>query len=93
MLLFQVESFCLSKNRFRSKISKEKNRARKGKEFEVLVEDISSNEKYRLQARAAFQAPEVDGVVFINEDFPIGSFIKVRITKAFTYDLAGKAVS
>jgi ribosomal protein S12 methylthiotransferase len=79
--------------RLQSKISKEKNRARKGKEFEVLVEDISSNEKYRLQARAAFQAPEVDGVVFINEDFPIGSFINVRITKAFTYDLAGKAVS
>jgi ribosomal protein S12 methylthiotransferase len=61
--------------------------------LDVLVENISSHENYRLQARTDFQAPDVDGVVFINDDVPIGSFQKVLISKALTYDLIGDVIS
>lgn len=73
-------------------IAKEKNRTHVGKELDVLVEGPSTNNKYLLQGRTEFQAPEVDGVVFINEDIPVGSFVKTAITKALTYDLAGRVV-
>ena len=78
--------------RLQSKISKEKNRALVGSIFEVLVESVSANKTYRFQGRTEYQSPDVDGVVYINEDVPIGSFVKVQITKAITYDLIGKAV-
>lgn len=73
-----------------SKISKEKLNAWKGKTVEVLVESPAFNSKYKLQARTEFQAPEVDGVVYINEDVPRGSFLNVLITESLTYDLVGK---
>ena len=74
-------------------IAKEKNKTRIGQELDVLVENISSNDTYRLQARAEFQAPEVDGVVFINDDVPIGSYQRVSISKALTYDLIGNVIT
>ncbi len=41
-------------------------------------------------ARTMFQAPEVDGVTFIYEnELEIGTFINVRITDGFEYDIAG----
>ena len=51
------------------KIAKEKNTALRGKTFRVLVDGISPREAYTLQARTEFQAPEVDGVVFLNYEF------------------------
>ena len=44
--------------------------------------------------RTARDAPEVDGVVKVHSARPlkIGSFVKVRITAAETYDLIGEAV-
>jgi len=76
-----------------AQISKEKNRQYAGRELEVLVEGSASNKHYRLQGRAAFQAPEVDGVVLMNEDIPPGTFTRVKIARALTYDLAGKATA
>jgi len=78
--------------RLQAGISRKKNSARKGKELEVLVEGISVNEKYLLQGRAEFQAPEVDGVVYLTDNVPIGSFVKVKITHSLTYDLVGKVL-
>lgn len=75
--------------RLQAQITKEKNRQYMGRELEVLVEGSPANGKYRLQGRAAFQAPEVDGVVFMNEDVPVGTFTRVKIARALTYDLAG----
>jgi len=41
-------------------------------------------------ARTMFQAPEVDGVTFIYEnELEIGTFVNVRITDGFEYDIAG----
>jgi ribosomal protein S12 methylthiotransferase len=78
--------------RLQAGISRKKNSARKGKELEVLVDGISVNEKYLLQGRAEFQAPEVDGVVYLTDNVPIGSFVKVKITHSLTYDFVGKVL-
>jgi len=89
----------VKKERFReimklqSGISRKNNGSKKGHLLEVLVEGISSNEKYLLQGRTEFQAPEVDGVVYLNDNVPIGSFVNVKINKTLTYDLVGKSVS
>ena len=72
------------------KIAKEKNAALRGKTFRVLVDGISPREAYSLQARTEFQAPEVDGVVFLNDDVTIGEFTTVTITRSLTYDLVGR---
>jgi ribosomal protein S12 methylthiotransferase len=43
-----------------------------------------------IQGRTRFQAPEVDGVVFITAGDPrVGEIITVKITEAHTYDLVG----
>ncbi len=72
------------------KIAREKNTALKGRQLRVLVDGISPREAYSLQARTEFQAPEVDGVVFLNDDITIGEFATVTITRAMTYDLVGR---
>jgi ribosomal protein S12 methylthiotransferase len=73
-------------------ISREKLAACKGKELAVLVEGPAANSRYAVQARTGFQAPEVDGVVLLQEPLPAGSMARVKITRALTYDLAGKTV-
>jgi len=72
------------------KIAREKNATLKGRKFRVLVDGISPREAYSLQARTEFQAPEVDGVVFLNGDVTIGEFTTVTITRSLTYDLVGR---
>ncbi len=73
-------------------ISRKKNSRFKGREIQVLVEGISANEHYNLQARTEFQAPEIDGVVYLKEPVTIGSFQRVKITRTLTYDLVGRVL-
>jgi ribosomal protein S12 methylthiotransferase len=76
-----------------AKISRRKNRGRTGQHIDVLVEGPSQKKGFALQGRAVFQAPEVDGVVYIKSGKSAdGSFVKVKITGGFTYDLAGEIV-
>ena len=42
--------------------------------------------------RSYRDAPEIDGMVVIDGDAPIGEIIPVRITGAMTYDLTGSLV-
>ncbi|MBM4311270.1 MAG: 30S ribosomal protein S12 methylthiotransferase RimO [Deltaproteobacteria bacterium] len=72
------------------KITRKKNAAMKGCRLRVLIDGISPREAYALQARTEFQAPEVDGVVFLNDDVPIGEFATVTVTRSLTYDLVGR---
>ncbi|MCG8472184.1 MAG: 30S ribosomal protein S12 methylthiotransferase RimO [Desulfobacterales bacterium] len=72
-------------------ISAARNHGRVGKVYKVLVEE--SPEPGVYIGRTHFQAPEVDGVTFIDaEDLSIGSFVNVRITDAIVYDLSGEVV-
>jgi len=73
-----------------SAISLEKNKELIGRTFRALVDDIDDGAAI---ARLASQAPEIDGVVFLEENGLLkGSFVDVRITEAFDYDLKGTIV-
>jgi ribosomal protein S12 methylthiotransferase len=74
------------------RISREKLAACKGTELTVLVEGPAANNRYSAQARSEFQAPEVDGVVLLQEKLQPGTMVRVRINRALTYDLAAKAL-
>ncbi|MDO9567255.1 MAG: 30S ribosomal protein S12 methylthiotransferase RimO [Candidatus Desulfaltia sp.] len=74
-----------------AKISLENNRKRIGEVVKVLVEEKGKNNIF--SGRSAFQAPEVDGVTYINADrLQAGCFACVKITDALEYDLIGEAV-
>jgi len=67
-------------------ISMQVNQSYVGKTLDVLVEgkdkDITIGRSYR-------DAPEIDGMVFIEGNAKIGSIVPVRITGAMAYDLTG----
>lgn len=72
-------------------ISAARNHERVGKVYKVLIEENPEPGVY--SGRTHFQAPEVDGVTFIDaEELAIGSFVNVRITDAIVYDLSGEVV-
>jgi len=78
------------------KISRKRNKLLIGQELPVLVEGPSADTELLWQGRLASQAPEIDGVVYINDFGPAapqkGEFRKVRITEAHDYDLVGELV-
>ncbi len=75
-------------------ISREKHREFIGKTVEVLVEGLSEETELLLQGRTSQQAPEIDGVVLINDgQAAIGSMVKVLITDSMEYDLIGEIVT
>lgn len=64
-----------------------------GQTLPVLVEGPSPESELLWQGRLAMQAPEVDGVVYIN-DGPVkaGTIQMVKITETHAYDLVGEVV-
>lgn len=74
-------------------ISREKHKAFIGKTVEVVVEGLSDETDLLLQGRTSQQAPDIDGVVLINDgQAQIGQFVKVRVTDSMEYDLIGEIV-
>ncbi len=74
-------------------ISREKHRAFVGKTVEVLVEGYSEETDLLLQGRTSQQAPEIDGIVLINDgQAQVGDIVKVKITDSMEYDLIGEIV-
>jgi ribosomal protein S12 methylthiotransferase len=75
-------------------ISREKHRAFIGKTIEVVVEGLSDETDLLLQGRNSQQAPDIDGVVLINDgQAEVGQFVKVKITDSMEYDLIGEIVA
>lgn len=72
-------------------ISYELNQEKVGKTFRVLVD---KKEAGRYLGRTEFDSVEVDNEVVIHAPgkLPVGEFVKVRITKAYDYDLEGVVV-
>ena len=61
--------------------------------MEVLVEGLSEETELLGEGRHEGMAPEIDGVVYINDGTADpGTFAKVEITDASTYDLVGHIV-
>ncbi|RLC03582.1 MAG: 30S ribosomal protein S12 methylthiotransferase RimO [Deltaproteobacteria bacterium] len=72
-----------------AEISKSVNEKYVGTTHDVLIEENPEQGVY--VGRTMFQAPDVDGVTFIYaHGLEIGTVVKVRITKAFEYDVAGE---
>lgn len=67
-----------------------------GTETEVLIEDVVCDENgmYQARGRAEFQAPEVDGKVYIDnaEHLKAGDFVKARIIEGYAYDLIAELI-
>ncbi len=62
-----------------------------GRVEQVLVEGISAETDLLLEGRTRFQAPEIDGCVYIADgQASPGALVPVRITEAHTYDLVGE---
>jgi ribosomal protein S12 methylthiotransferase len=74
-------------------ISLAKSRAFVGRTLEVLVDGASEETEHLLEARHEGLAPEIDGVVYINDGVAkAGELVNVHITDATTYDLVGHIV-
>lgn len=78
-------------------ISLEKNKERLGKEYEVIVEDVSEDEEYFV-CRSMLEAPDVDGRIYLKIDEEsasnviVGEYAKVKIIDYNEYDLFAKLV-
>jgi ribosomal protein S12 methylthiotransferase len=65
-----------------------------GKKEVVLVEGVSQETELLLEGRTRYQAPDIDGCVFINDGIASpGDIVTVEITEAHTYDLVGGIIS
>ena len=78
-------------------ISLEKNKQRLGKEYEVIIEDISEDEQYFV-CRSMLEAPDVDGRIYvkIDEDSAskaiVGEYSLVKIIDYNEYDLFAQII-
>jgi len=70
-------------------ISKAKLAEKVGRQYTVLVDDITDD---HIIARSQSDAPEIDGLVFVepSPDVVAGDFITVTITNSDDYDLYGR---
>jgi ribosomal protein S12 methylthiotransferase len=77
---------------FQQEISFEKNQERIGHTYKVLID---RKEAGRYIGRTEFDSVEVDNEVIINSSkvLKIGEFVKVKIDKAYDYDLEGDVVA
>ncbi len=74
-------------------LSAGENARRVGTRMEALLEGSSEESEHLLVARHAGQAPDIDGVIYINEGrAAAGEFCTVQITEAHDYDLVGGIV-
>jgi ribosomal protein S12 methylthiotransferase len=75
-------------------ISRKKQQRYVGRIEPVLVEGISRESNLLLEGRTRFQAPEIDGCVYITAgEANVGELAQVRITEAHTYDLVGELLN
>jgi ribosomal protein S12 methylthiotransferase len=74
-------------------ISEEVLQSKVGREIDVLVDEIDTENDEAI-ARSKWDAPEIDGNVFIPNagDLKQGDMVKVKIVEAEEYDLVGERV-
>ena len=79
-----------------AEISAERLARHQGSLVEVLVDGVSEEHALVKVGRMANQAPDVDGVVFLDlapEELEAGMFTQVRITQTTAHDLVGEVVT
>jgi ribosomal protein S12 methylthiotransferase len=70
-------------------LSQEINKRFLGETLDVLIDELEGDS---YLGRSEFDAPEVDGLVYVNSERILspGDFVKVKITDTLEYDLVGK---
>ena len=62
-----------------------------GTKIKVIIDRISDEDDFAFEARTYFDAPEIDGIVFITDgEAKVGDIAEVKIIDAWEYDLIGK---
>src|SRR3989338_1179080 len=80
--------------KLQQKISSENNKRFVGMMRDVLVEDSVSDNEFLIKGRMQTQAPDIDGIVYIEEgDARVGDILPVKITRTMEYDFIGRAVN
>lgn len=75
------------------KISRKKHKKMVGRKVQVLVEGFSDETELLLQGRTSQQAPEIDGLMYINDgEANVGDLVDVEITASHDYDLVGRII-
>jgi len=78
-------------------ISKRKNEALVGLIKPLLLEGPSKETDLLWEGRLSTQAPEIDGVVYLNDGITsgvkVGEIYRVHITEAHEYDLVGTLIT
>lgn len=77
-----------------AQISEEIHKDTEGQTFEVLVEGIEEDGSGLHYGRSYREAPDIDGMVFIENpgDIKPGCFVKVNILQGFTYESVGERI-
>lgn len=77
-----------------SLISQELNEALEGQELEILVENRDEEVQEVVAGRSYRDAPEVDGLVYIENDgrSKAGDIIRVKVLSGFVYDIAAERI-
>jgi ribosomal protein S12 methylthiotransferase len=75
-------------------IAGEINRKFLGKEAQVLIDEKEEKGENIYLGRTEFDAPEVDGLVYVHTDKRLGpgDLVKVKITDTLEYDLVGQTI-
>jgi len=75
-------------------ITRKKNEELLGREFDVIVDGYDEEFSFVPKGRAYFQAPEVDGVIYLEtlEEVKPGEVVKVKINQFSDYDLGGEVL-
>jgi len=74
-------------------ISKEKHQVLVDKVIPVIIDGVSDETELLLQGRYTGQAPDIDGIVYINEgQAKQGEIVNVKITESHDYDLVGSII-
>ena len=72
-------------------ISNQINKSFLGKEMDILIDE--DTKKNLFTGRTEFDAPEVDGQVYIrSKNARVGEFLKARIVDTYEYDLVGEEI-
>ena len=77
-----------------SLISQEVNEALEGRELEVLIENRDEEVPEVVAGRSYRDAPEVDGLVYIENDgrSKAGDIVRVKVLAGFVYDIAAERI-
>lgn len=65
-----------------------------GRTLKVLIDEAQQGEECMYIGRSEYDAPDVDGVVYVHSATPLnpGDFVDVKILDAYEYDLTGDVI-